>query len=309
MAFDGRSTADDVLAGIDLWGRVAVVTGANAGIGFEAARALAGRGAEVHLACRDRVKGERARDCILERHPGARVQLGQLDLASLASVRDYARGFGPPRVDILLCNAGLITWGYKETRDGFERVVGVSHIGHVELFSGLRERLARAGRSRLVMVSSQSHRSPRTLDFSRFPFPRQKYRSLLAYGQAKLCNALFAAEVQRRYTDLGITAASLHPGSMIPTEISRGSRLTRSVFALVTPFTKSVAQGAATSVYCATAPEVEENAGGYFADCAPKKPSREAQDPAVARRLWDVTRELIDAASMRAEHRGPSSSW
>lgn len=309
MAFDGRSTADDVLAGIDLWGRVAVVTGANAGIGFEAARALAGRGAEVHLACRDRVKGERARDRILERHPGARVQLGQLDLASLASVRDYARGFGPPRVDILLCNAGLITWGYKETRDGVERVVGVSHIGHVELFSGLRERLARAGRSRLVMVSSESHRWPRTLDFSRFPFPRQKYRSLLAYGQAKLCNALFAAEVQRRYSDLGITAASLHPGSMIPTEISRGSRLTRSVFALVTPFTKSVAQGAATSVYCATAPEVEENAGGYFADCAPKKPSREAQDPAVARRLWDVTRELIDAASMRAEHRGLSSSW
>ena len=309
MAFDGRSTADDVLAGIDLWGRVAVVTGANAGIGFEAARALAGRRAEVHLACRDRVKGERARDRILERHPGARVQLGQLDLASLASVRDYARGFWPPRVDILLCNAGLITWGYKETRDGVERVVGVSHIGHVELFSGLRERLARAWRSRLVMVSSESHRWPRTLDFSRFPFPRQKYRSLLAYGQAKLCNALFAVEVQRRYSDLGITAASLHPGSMIPTEISRGSRLTRSVFALVTPFTKSVAQGAATSVYCATAPEVEENAGGYFADCAPKKPSREAQDPAVARRLWDVTRELIDAASMRAEHRGPSSSW
>ena len=309
MAFDGRSTADDVLAGIDLWGRVAVVTGANAGIGFEAARALAGRRAEVHLACRDRVKGERARDRILERHPGARVQLGELALASLASVRDYARGFGPPRVDILLCNAGLITWGYKETRDGVERVVGVSHIGHVELFSGLRERLARAGRSRLVMVSSESHRWPRTLDFSRYPFPRQKYRSLLAYGQAKLCNALFAAEVQRRYSDLGITAASLHPGSMIPTEISRGSRLTRSVFALVTPFTKSVAQGAATSVYCATAPEVEENAGGYFADCAPKKPSREAQDPAVARRLWDVTRELIDAASMRAEHRGPSSSW
>ena len=309
MAFDGRSTADDVLAGVDLSGRVAVVTGANAGIGFEAARALAGRGAEVHLACRDRVKGERARDRILECHPGARVQLGQLDLASLASVRDYARGFGPPRVDILLCNAGLITWGYKETRDGFERVVGVSHIGHVELFSGLRERLARAGRSRLVMVSSESHRWPRTLDFSRFPFPRQKYRSLLAYGQAKLCNALFAAEVQRRYSDLGITAASLHPGSMIPTEISRGSRLTRSVFALVTPFTKSVAQGAATSVYCATAPEVEENAGGYFADCAPKKPSREAQDPAVARRLWDVTRELSDAASMRAEHRGLSSSW
>lgn len=296
MAFDGRSTADDVLAGIDLWGSVAVVTGANAGIGFEAARALAGRRAEVHLACRDRVKGERVRDRILERHPGARVQLGQLDLASLASVRDYARGFGPPKVDILLCNAGLITRGYKETRDGFERVVGVSHIGHVELFSGLRERLARAGRSRLVMVSSESHRWPRTLDFSRFPFPRQKYRSLLAYGQAKLCNALFAAEVQRRYSDLGITAASLHPGSMIPTEISRGSRLTRIMFALVTPFTKSVAQGAATSVYCATAPEVEENAGGYFADCAPKKPSREAQDPAVARRLWDVTRELIDAA-------------
>lgn len=94
MAFDGRSTADDVLAGVDLSGRVAVVTGANAGIGFEAARALAGHGAEVHLACRDRAKGESARERILERHPAPRVQLGQLDLASLASVRDFARGFG-----------------------------------------------------------------------------------------------------------------------------------------------------------------------------------------------------------------------
>ena len=308
MAFDGRSTADDVLAGIDLSGRVAVVTGANAGIGFEAARALAGHGAEVHLACRDRVKGESARARILERHPAARVQLGQLDLASLASVRDYAREFGPPKVDILLCNAGLITWGYEETRDGFERVVGVSHIGHVELFAGLRERLARAGRSRLVMVSSESHRSPRTLDFSRFPFPREKYRNISAYGQAKLCNALFAAEVQRRYSDLGITAASLHPGSMIPTELSRGSQLMRIAFALLTPFTKSVAQGAATSIYCATAPEVEENAGGYFRDCAPKEPSREAQDPGVARRLWDATRELTDAASTRGGYRGPVST-
>ncbi len=308
MAFDGRSTADDVLAGVDLSGRVAVVTGANAGIGFEAARALAGHGAEVHLACRDRVRGESARDRILERHPAARVQLGQLDLASLASVRGFANGFGPPTVDILLCNAGLITWGYEETQDGIERVVGVSHIGHVELFLGLRERLARAGRSRLVMVSSESHRSPRTLDFSHFPFPRQTYRSIPAYGQAKLCNALFGAEVQRRYAGLGITAVSLHPGSLIPTEISRGSRLTRALFALATPFTKSVAQGAATSVYCATAPEVEDHAGGYFLDCAPTQPSREAQDPAVARRLWDATRELIDAASMRVGYRGPVST-
>ena len=90
---------------------------------------------------------------------------------------------------------------------------------------------------------------------------------------------------------------------------SSGVRITTLKLAQVKPPRASVAQGAATSVYCATAPEVEENAGGYFADCAPKKPSREAQDPAVARRLWDVTRELIDAASMRAEHRGPSSSW
>ncbi len=137
MAFDSRSTADDVLAGIDLSGRVAVVTGANTGIGFEAARALAGQGAELHLACRDRVKAERARARILERHPAARVQVGLLDLGSLASVRDYATGFGSPKVDILLRNAGLFTRGYEETRDGFERVVGVSHIGHVELFFGL----------------------------------------------------------------------------------------------------------------------------------------------------------------------------
>ena len=109
-------------------------------------------------------------------------------------------------------------------------------------------------------------------------------------------NTGIAFEVARRYADQGITAVSLHPGSMIPTEISRGSRISRIVMALAKPLTKSIAQGAATSVYCATAPEVEAQSGQYFADCAPKAASREARDPAVAQRLWTATVELIGSA-------------
>ncbi|MFP8881769.1 MAG: SDR family NAD(P)-dependent oxidoreductase [Myxococcota bacterium] len=284
------------MAGVDLTGRVVVVTGSNTGIGFEAARAFAAGGATVELACRDATRGKQAAERIRSAHRDAVVGVGELDLGSLASVRAYCESFVHVQCDILLCNAGLVVNRYEQTEDGFERTLGVSHLGHFALFCGLLERMLVPERSRLVVVSSESHRTPKTLDFENFPLPAAKFGMIKAYGQAKLCNALFASEVARRYADQGITAVSLHPGSLIPTEISRGSRLSRILMALASPLTKSIAQGAATSVYCATAPEVEAQSGQYFSDCVPKTASREARDPKVAERLWTATADLIGAA-------------
>jgi NAD(P)-dependent dehydrogenase (short-subunit alcohol dehydrogenase family) len=287
--FGKNTTADQVLAGIDLSGRTIVVTGANAGIGYETARALAAAGARVVLGCRDREAGERAVDRIVARHPGARAEQLDLDLASWPSVRAFADRLDNGQVDVLICNAGVINMGYREVESGFEHTVGVCHLGHFLLTHELLPRLLAGGAGRVVMVSSESHRSPRTLDFDRLPLPRDGYSGMVAYGQAKLCNVLFANELQRRYGDRGLTACSLHPGTLVTTRIGRDSWWVRLLIRLVSPFTKNAAQGAATGVYCAVHPDPDEIAGLYFDHCAPKRSSREANDPEVASRLWELS--------------------
>jgi WW domain-containing oxidoreductase len=286
--FGARSTADEVVADLDLSGRSAVVTGANVGIGFETARALAARGADVVLACRDESRGTQAADGIRERHPDARVEVRVLDLASLESVRRFAAELPGESLDMLVCNAGLFGGGYRETEEGFEATVGVCHIGHFLLTLLLIDRLEAAG-GRVVMVSSTSHKSPRQLDFSRLPQKREGYSDMVAYGQAKLCNVLFAKELQRRFGERGITAFALHPGTLVATEIGRHSAFAKILIQIVRPFTKSLGQGAATSVLCAAHPAVAELGGEYFSDCALERASREACDPEVAKRLWELS--------------------
>lgn len=287
--FGAKTTADEVLAGLDLRGKTALVTGANVGLGFETARALASRRARVILACRSREKGEDAAQRIRHRHPGAELEIGVLDLASLDRVRRFVAELESPEVHMLICNAGVYGGGYNETADGFERTVGVCHIGHFLLVRLLLDRLERAGGARIVMVSSEAHRRPRALDFAKLPLSREEYSDMEAYGQAKLCNLLFAKELQRRYEERGVNAYALHPGNLVPTAIGRHSLLARLVIQLIRPFTKSVAQGAATTVLCAAHPELEGLGGHYFADCQIRRPSREAERPEVAARLWELS--------------------
>lgn len=287
--FGRRPEADEVVAGQDLSGRVAVVTGSNAGIGYEAARALAGAGARVYLACRNAQKGMAAAARIKVQHPDAYVEFLALDLASPTSVRAFAAGFPEQVVHILVCNAGLYAPKYTETEDGFERTVGVCHLGHFLLTHELLGCLKAGRPARVVVVSSGSHRFPRRLNFDRLPLNREHYNDLVAYGQAKLCNVLFANELTRRYQAEGVTANSLHPGGLIGTEISRSSLAAKFVFLLARPFAKTLSQGAATTVYCAVAPELEGVGGRYFENCREKNASAEAQDPAVAKRLWELT--------------------
>ena len=292
LPYSGKSTADQVLEGLDLEGRLAVITGANIGIGLETARALAAQGAQVVLGCRDQAKGKSAADKILHRHPEAKVESQQLDLASFDSVRQFASNQSEKSLDILVCNAGRFGGGYGETVEGFELTVGVCHIGHFLLARLLLERLL-AAKGRVVMVSSESHRSPKTLDFEKLPLNRSQYSDMVAYGQAKLCNVLMAKELQRRYGEQGLTAYSLHPGTFVPTAIGRNSLLAKVLIQVVRPFTKSLGQGAATSVLCAARPEVGSFGGEYFSNCRPVRSSRESKDPAVAERLWKYSEEWV----------------
>jgi WW domain-containing oxidoreductase len=291
-SFGQSSTGDDVVRGIDLSAKVAIVTGANTGIGFETARALASAGARVLLGCRDATKGRNTAERISLRHPSARVTPFELDLASLSSIRAAVERLGEPTVDLVVCNAGVYHQKYEETADGFEATVGVCHFGHFLLVRLLLDRL-RSKKGRVVMVSSESHRHPRTLAFDRFPMTRERYKPMIAYGQAKLCNVLFANELDRRYRGDGLVANSLHPGTLMKTDIGRDSLGARILLTLAQPFSKSLAQGAATSVFCATAPELEGVGGRYYINCAERRMSEEAQNAGVASKLWALSEERV----------------
>ncbi len=290
-----RSSTADVLSGVELTGKKMIVTGANTGIGFEAARAFAAAGADVVLACRSIDKARDAVAGIQARHPDARAQGLALDLASVASVKRFCDELPFETIDVLVCNAGLVPDRYQETEEGIELCVGVCHYGHFVLSRLLLDRLLKSGDARVVMVSSESHRSPAQLDFDRFPLSRNTFSTLTAYGQAKLCNVLFANELQRRHGAEGLSACSLHPGALITTEIGRYSGLLGLLVRLVSPFTKNPDQGAATTVYCAARAAPEEIQGSYFSHCAKVDSSRAANDPEVARRLWALSEEFCRA--------------
>lgn len=292
--FGAKSTADEVVRGMDLSGRFVVITGANTGIGYETARALASAGARVVLACRDAGKASNATERIRLRHPKADVAFAELDLESFASIRSFVDSLKEPSIDVLICNAGVLNANYHESDAGIEHTVGVCHLGHFLLVQGLLTRLLATGEGRVVMVGSEAHRSPRTLDFENFPLSAENFSQLVSYGQAKLCNTLFANELQRRYGEQGLTACSLHPGNLVTTEIGRDSLLARFAMKLVSPFTKSPAQGAATSVLCAVHPDPMALAGHYFSHCQRAKMSAEAENPEVAKRLWEITRSWCE---------------
>jgi WW domain-containing oxidoreductase len=283
--FGARSSCDAVVAGLDLRGRNILVTGANSGIGFETARSLASVGAHVLVGCRDAIKTADTVTRIKAHVPNAQLSELAIDLASFASVRAAAVQVGA--VDTLIFNAGLYAADYAETADGIESTVGVCHFAHFLLFSLLRAKLSPG--ARIVSVASESHRFPARLRLDKFPLDPRSYRPLIAYGQAKLCNVLFTNELARRHPEFG--AYSLHPGSFIGTSIFRSSIVAKALALAVRPFTKTLAQGAATTVYCATAANL--SSGRYYADCREKPMSEGAQDRDVAARLWELSEARV----------------
>jgi NAD(P)-dependent dehydrogenase (short-subunit alcohol dehydrogenase family) len=223
MSRPGAGTATWTAADVgDQQGRTAVITGGNSGIGFEAARVLAARGATVVLACRDQAKADQAASQLAAEVAGARVETVRLDLASLASVREAAEELREryPRLDLLINNAGVMMPPYGRTEDGFELQIGTNHLGHFALTGLVLDRLLTVAGSRVVTVSSNGHRMGR-INFDDLNF-EHGYRRPRAYGQSKLANLMFTYELQRRLAAAGAPTIALaaHPGSS-RTELGR----------------------------------------------------------------------------------------
>jgi NAD(P)-dependent dehydrogenase (short-subunit alcohol dehydrogenase family) len=294
--FDIHSTAADVIAGIDLGGKRAIVTGGASGIGVETARALAGAGAAVTLAVRDTVAGERVA-AEIRGTTGAQVDVARLDLTDRTTIGAFTSAWEGP-LDILVNNAGIMATPETYTPEGWELQFATNHLGHFALALGLHEALAAAGAARIVSVSSSAHfRSPVIFDdlFYRF----MPYDPWAAYGQSKTANVLFAVEATKRWAADGIVANSLMPGA-IETNLQRHSGGMR------TPQEdrKTTQQGASTSVLLATSPLLEGIGGRYFVDnqeaVVVDRPTNDmtgvapyALDPANAERLWDVSLGLL----------------
>jgi NAD(P)-dependent dehydrogenase (short-subunit alcohol dehydrogenase family) len=296
------TTTTDVLEGVDLSGRTVLVTGATTGIGKETARALAAAGASVVITARSDEKGEAAVAALVEAVPGADISYEVLELASLESVRAFADRFTAThdRLDVLIGNAGIMAAPFGHTDDGFELHMGTNHLGHFVLVGRLLPLLVASAPARVVLLSSGGHGASDIL-WDDPGFERTDYTKMEAYGQSKTANILHAVELDRRYGPLGVHAYAVHPG-MVATDLGR--HFTREDYADLKarakaapsgglPPTVGVDVGAATSVWAAIAPELDEHGGSYLADCALAEARDYATDPEAARRLWALSEELV----------------
>jgi NAD(P)-dependent dehydrogenase (short-subunit alcohol dehydrogenase family) len=283
----------------DMTGTVVLITGGNAGIGLETAVALARRGARVVITSRDATRGEIARDEIARRSESGSVDVMHLDLASFSSVRAFAAAFLDryDRLDVLIENAGLVLGRRSVTEDGNETTFQVNHLGHFLLTDLLRERLVASAPARVVVVTSDAHKSARGgLDFDDLQSER-RYRSFSVYSKTKLANILFTRELARQLDGTGVTVNCVHPG-FVASRFGRDGDtgvLGSIAMPLLRPFALSPEQGAQTSVYVASDPAVDGITGAYWVKCAPVTPSDAALDDVAARRLWEVSEHLTHA--------------
>ena len=282
----------------DMQGKTVVVTGGNSGIGLETAEALAGMGARVIVTARNADKGRAAVAGIVQRLGGhAQLQLVVFDLADLTSVRRGAEEIleQAPRLDVLVNNAGIVLTERHETVDGFEATFGTNHLGPFLLTNLLLDRLRASAPSRIVNVASTAHNAARKgIPFDDLQSTR-RYRGMRVYGESKLANILFTSELARRLAGSGVTANSLHPGTVRTGYGADGDAKGFLAFGLKIsrPFFLSPAKGARTSVYLASSPAVEGVTGEYFDKCKQAKTRRWAQDAQAAQRLWQVSEELV----------------
>lgn len=283
-------------------GPVAIVTGATTGLGLETARALADSRARVVMTARTPEKGDAAVAAVRDRVTGAAVEHMTLDLASLASVHQFAEVFAArfDALHLLVNNAGVMFTPFERTTDGFELQLGTNHLGHFALTGLLMPLLLAGAPARVVNLSSAGHRASDVL-WDDPNFERHEYDKFAAYGQSKTANVLFTVELERRYGSRGVHAYAVHPG-VVATELAR--YMTRDDIGELTkrarrmpggglPKPVPVEVGAATTVWAATAPELDDHGGTYLADRAISDDVMPwARDPAAAQRLWAMSEQL-----------------
>jgi NAD(P)-dependent dehydrogenase (short-subunit alcohol dehydrogenase family) len=288
----------EVLAEVpDLSGRVALVTGATDGVGRAVAHQLAETGAITLIAARDQAKGARVRDEIRTATGRQTVDVVELDLASLSSVREAAAAVhqGWDRLDLLVCVAGSIGHGARtETADGFETTFGVNHLGHALLARLLEDRLRASAPSRILFVASEAHRRAKGgLDFDDLMMTKTKFRPTLAYNRSKLANILYAREYARRLEESGVTVVAAHPGA-VDTPMARSMFDSPGLRHLYPVFRRGLISpddAAAGLLRAALAPSIAS--GGYYERGLPVTLGATASDDVAGRRLWSVTEELI----------------
>ena len=281
-------------------GKVAVITGASAGIGKETARELVKRGAEVHVLCRGGEKAEKMKREVLQ-DTGREVFLHKVDLASLGSVRECVTELQGclEKIDILINNAGVATCPLWRTSEGYELQFGTNHVGHFLLTTELLPLLRKSGKARVVVVSSKVHKFGK-INFDDLHWRTRPYDSFGAYSQSKLANNLFATELARRETECksGVSVYCVHPGT-VKTEIIRhvnqssGFFMNILILIVFNFFSKTAESGAQTSLYCALEESLENNTGKYYEDCK-EVSSKEGSNMENAKKLWDVTLDMVN---------------
>ncbi|PSS11396.1 Short-chain dehydrogenase [Actinidia chinensis var. chinensis] len=301
--FSACSTAEQVTQGIDATGLTAIVTGASSGIGTETARVLALHGVHVVMAVRNIDTGRKVKEAILEEKPEAKIDVMELDLGSMESVRKFATEYkssGLP-LNLLINNAGVVSPSFMLTQDNIELQFGTNHIGHFLLTNLLLETMKSTAHEsqkegRIVNLSSEGHRFVgKGIRFDKIN-DKYSYNTMYAYGQSKLANVLHANELARRLKEEGveITANSLHPGA-IATNLLRHYGFINGLWNLVGKYLlKNVPQGAATTCYVALHPQVKGVSGEYFSDSNIAKPSPLSKDVELAKKLWDFSMTLTD---------------
>lgn len=306
-------TALEVVDGVDLNGKVCVITGASAGLGRESARALATTGAHVILAARNRAALADTEAWVRAEVPDAKTSTVELDLTSLAAVRSAAEAIGAmaPAIHVLMNNAGVMFTPFGRTTDGFEMQFGTNHLGHFELTHLLEPQLGAAGGARIVNLSSDGHRLA-DVDLDDPNWQHREYDKFAAYGASKTANILHAVELDRRLRDQAIRAYAVHPG-VVATSLAR--HMSRDDFTALTEFVSSdpgqqkvdvrrdftmPEQGAATQVWAAVSSDLADVGSVYLADCRIQDdqggPAPYATDAAQAQRLWEVSERLCTSA-------------
>ncbi|KAG5886495.1 hypothetical protein JTB14_014678 [Gonioctena quinquepunctata] len=281
-------------------GKTAIITGANSGIGKYTAKDFFRRGARVILACRNEGKGKEAlndieKSCEGNDHLG-NLKLLSLDLSSLKSVRAFAMNVmeSENRIDLLINNAGVMMCPESRTEDGFEMQFGTNHLGHFLLTLLLLPKICRSTPARIVNVSSMAHRG--AMDFSDLNWCTRPYNALGAYKQSKLANILFTKELAKKLRENnidGVTVYSLHPG-VIKTDLGRHMKWRWLWGSVAKILLKTPEQGAQTQIHCAVDEKCANESGLYYSDCGVINPSEEARNEEYARKLWDMSLELVE---------------
>jgi NAD(P)-dependent dehydrogenase (short-subunit alcohol dehydrogenase family) len=287
-------------------GKTCVVTGATGGIGRETALGLARAGAAVAVVGRDRARGEAALAEVRAAATGGAPSLFLADLGSLGDVRRLAADLDAalPRIDVLVNNAGAMNAVRKTTVDGYEATLAVNHLAPFLLTNLLLPKLRASAPARVVTVASDAHRMVPAMDWDDLMSER-RYAGMRVYGQSKLANILFAKALAQRLAGTGVTSNALHPGVVATGFGKNDPGWMRWVVRLGAPFMLSPARGAATTLYLATAPEVEGVTGEYFARSRVARPTAAAEDAAAAERLWEISARLVGLAPAEASASRP----